>query len=173
MVLSAMVRTGQRFGPAHIIDIVVGAKTARISQLRHDRLPTYGVGAEHSKNQWRSIVRQMVAAGFIHLDIAEFGGLSVTEKGRLLLKGEVDFEYRAETLKPTRTTSKAKPVIDEKPLAEQDRTLLDELKTRSHLVPSPELAAGGVLASGGGNAVDARLVTGFEQVVESLLEANP
>ncbi len=58
-------------------------------------------------------------------------------------------------------------------LEQHQPALLDELKTRSHLVPSPELAAGGVLASGGGNAVDARLVTRFEQVVDSLLEANP
>ncbi len=128
MVLSAMVRTGQRFGPAHIIDIVVGAKTAKIAQLRHDELPTYGVGAEHSKNQWRSIVRQMTAAGFIHLDIAEFGGLSVTEKGRLLLKGEISFEYRPEKLKPLRAARKAKPVIAEQPLADTDRSLLDRLK---------------------------------------------
>ncbi len=94
MALSAMVRTGQRFGPAHIIDILVGANTARLRQLRHDQLPTWGVGKDHDKNQWRSILRQLVAAGFAHLDVAEFGGLSVTASGGLLLKGEESFSFR-------------------------------------------------------------------------------
>jgi len=91
MALSAIVRTGQRFGPAHIIDILVGANTARLRQLRHDKLPTWGVGSGHDKTQWRSIIRQLVAAGFAHLDVAEYGGLSVTDTGAQLLKGEKAF----------------------------------------------------------------------------------
>ena len=106
MALSAMVRTGQRFGPAHIVDILVGANTARLRQLGHDKLPTWGVGTQHDKNQWRSILRQLVAAGFIHLDIAEFGGLSVTSDGRLLLKGETDFSFR-----PLPRKSRSDPLV--------------------------------------------------------------
>ena len=94
MALSAIVRTGQRFGPAHIVDILVGANTERLRQLGHDKLPTWGVGAAHDKNQWRSILRQLVAAGFITLDIAEFGGLSITETGALLLKSQHKFSFR-------------------------------------------------------------------------------
>jgi len=106
MALSAIVRTGQRFGPAHIVDILVGANTARLRQLGHDKLPTWGVGSDHDKNQWRSILRQLVAAGFIRLDITEFGGLSITASGAQLLKGEVEFAFR-----PLPRSSKTDPLI--------------------------------------------------------------
>jgi len=106
MALSAIVRTGQRFGPAHIVDILVGAKTARLQQLGHDRLPTWGVGSDHNKNQWRSILRQLVAAGFITLDISEFGGLSVSESGVLLLKSQKEFSFR-----PLPRKSKSDPLV--------------------------------------------------------------
>jgi len=132
MALSAMVRTGQRFGPAHIIDILVGANTARLRDLRHDQLPTYGVGKDHNKNQWRSIVRQLVAAGFAHLDVAEFGGLSVTQNGRALLKGEAGFSFRPVVGKlksdplSTRSRSARKPDID---LDETETELFERLKS--------------------------------------------
>jgi ATP-dependent DNA helicase RecQ len=94
MALSAIARTGQRFGQAHIVDIVVGANTQRMRDLGHDQLPTWGVGKHLDKNQWRSLLRQLVAAGYLHLDIAEYGGLSITPKGGLLLKGQESFFYR-------------------------------------------------------------------------------
>ncbi len=94
MVLSAMLRTGERFGPAHIADILVGAKTMKITQLRHEHLPTWGVGKHLKKPVWLSIIRQIIAAGFIRSDIAGYGGLSMTPKGRLLLKGQAEFSYR-------------------------------------------------------------------------------
>jgi ATP-dependent DNA helicase RecQ len=94
MILSAMARTGQKFGPAHIIDILLGADTARLRQFGHDKLPTWGVGKMHSKNQWRSIIRQLVAGGFAHLDVAGYGGISVTKTGKALMKGEENFSFR-------------------------------------------------------------------------------
>jgi ATP-dependent DNA helicase RecQ len=130
MALSAVVRTGQRFGPAHIIDIVVGANTARLRQLGHDRLPTWGVGSEHGKNQWQSILRQLVAAGFLHLDVAEYGGLSVTEKGRQLLRGETGFSFRLlpkKSLTDPLARKKSSPDID---LSDDEISLYEKLKTR-------------------------------------------
>ncbi len=105
MALSAIARTGQRFGPAHIVDILVGANTARLRELGHDKLPTWGVGTAHNKQQWRSIMRQLVAAQFIHLDIAEYGGLSITQSGRDLLKGDASFSFR-----PMPKSSKTDPL---------------------------------------------------------------
>ena len=67
--LSAMVRTGQRFGAEHLIAILRGEMTERIGKLRHDRLPTYGVGKEHSKAEWRSIARQLMAADVVRSDL--------------------------------------------------------------------------------------------------------
>ncbi len=128
MALSAMYRTGQRFGPAHIIDILVGANTARLRQLRHDKLPTWGVGKGHDKNQWRSILRQLVATGFAHLDVAEYGGLSMTETGRQLLKGEKSFSFRPMVgkLKSDPLTRPARaPAID---LDDDETALFERLK---------------------------------------------
>ncbi|VAV99101.1 ATP-dependent DNA helicase RecQ [hydrothermal vent metagenome] len=128
MALSAIVRTGQRFGPAHIIDILVGANTARLRQLRHDKLPTWGVGTDHDKTQWRSILRQLVAAGFAHLDVAEYGGLSVTEAGAQLLKGEKAFSFRplVSKLKTDPLTRPARaPAID---LDDDETVLFERLK---------------------------------------------
>ena len=102
MVLSAMLRTGERFGPAHIVDIIRGADTAKIRQFGHEHLPTWGVGKHLKKTEWLSIIRQMVAAGFIKSDVAGYGGLSMQAKGRLLLKGLAEFSYRP-LVKPKRT----------------------------------------------------------------------
>ena len=64
----------------------------------HHRLATFGVGADRGKNEWRSLVRQMVATGYLRLDIAGYGGLGITDKGRALLRGEGVFLYREDTV---------------------------------------------------------------------------
>ncbi|MDA9009390.1 DNA helicase RecQ [Alphaproteobacteria bacterium] len=142
MVLSAIARTGQRFGPAHIIDVLLGAKTARLLQLGHDKLVTYGVGSEHVKPQWQSIIRQLIATGFVHLDIAQYGGLSITDKGRQLLKGEAEFKYRAESLKPVAGSKRAKSVRAEQSMSQGDSALYERLKgLRSELAKAKNVPA--------------------------------
>ena len=96
--LSAAYRTGERFGAAHLIDIVRGARTEKAVRFGHDRLPTFGVGADRSANAWRSVVRQMVAAGYLRIDIAGYGGLGITDKGRELLRGNGVFLCREDTV---------------------------------------------------------------------------
>ena len=81
-ILSAVYRSGERFGAAHVIDILRGAQTEKIGRFGHDRLPSFGVGADRGKNEWRSLVRQMVATGYLRLDIAGYGGLGITDRGR-------------------------------------------------------------------------------------------
>ena len=98
--LSAIFRTGQRFGTGHIIDVLRGAETAKIVSAAHDKLPTFGVGADYSKNEWRSLIRQLVASGFLRLDISGFGGLSITEKGQRLLQDKEEFRFRKEAMRP-------------------------------------------------------------------------
>ena len=93
-VLSAAHRTGQRFGAVYLIDILLGNATTRIREWGHDALPTFGVGREHRKDEWRSIVRQLVAGGFLAADIGGKGGLSITPKGRRLLSGKENFSFR-------------------------------------------------------------------------------
>ena len=97
-VLSAARGSGERFGAAHLIDIVRGARTEKVARLGHGRLDAFGSGADRGKNEWRSIVRQLVATGFVRLDIAGYGGIGLTDKGRALLRGEGEFLYREDTV---------------------------------------------------------------------------
>ena len=105
--LATSVRTGQVFGQAHLIDVVRGAKTEKMRTTGHDQLPTYGGGAEVDKNTWRSLVRQLVAAGYLHVDVAGHGGMSLTPKGQAVLDGAENFFYRKDVIKPS-TSSAAK-----------------------------------------------------------------
>ena len=125
--LTAIVKTGQRFGAAHIIDVLRGTETEKVISARHDQLPPFGVGADRSKDSWRSIIRQLVAAGFLKLDIEGYGGLSVTNKGQTLLEGDGSFAYREDQApaKPTRKSRSTAPLPE---LDDVDDALLAALK---------------------------------------------
>jgi ATP-dependent DNA helicase RecQ len=106
--LSAMVRTGQRFGTEHLTNILLGEHSEAVGKFGHDRLPTFGVGKEYDRQEWRSIFRQLYAAGIIALDITGYGTWTVTDAGRRVLKGAARMELRTDTLKPaTRKTARA------------------------------------------------------------------
>ena len=133
-ILSAVHRTGERFGAAHVIDVLRGTATEKVENARHHLLPTFGVGAERGKNEWRSLIRQMVATGFLRLDIGGYGGISITGKGRELLQGESVFLYRPDTV-PARPTDPAREAGERRrkapdggPLSGADAALLDALK---------------------------------------------
>lgn len=98
MLFSAIARTGERFGAAHVIDVVRGADTEKIRERGHDRLPTHGVGADMPKSYWQGLVRQCLASGFLGLDIEGFGGLRLTATGRQVLQGLARVEIREITL---------------------------------------------------------------------------
>ncbi|MEE8445919.1 MAG: RQC domain-containing protein, partial [Alphaproteobacteria bacterium] len=98
MVLSAVTRTGGRYGAVHIVDVLRGTVTEKVARAGHDRLQTFGIGADRGRQDWRSLIRQLVAAGFLRLDVAGYGGLSMTEKGAALLRGEEAFGYRPDRL---------------------------------------------------------------------------
>ena len=97
-VLSAVYRTGQRFGTAHLIDVLEGRKSEKIRRFGHDLLPTFGVGADFGTNAWRSLIRQMVATGYLHIDIAGYGGIRITADGLELLRGNRTFHYCSDTI---------------------------------------------------------------------------
>ena len=79
-ILSAIVRTGERFGTEHLISILVGENTDSVRRFGHDKLKTFGVGNDRSKNEWRSLLRQIYAAGLISLELAEYGRWTLTER---------------------------------------------------------------------------------------------
>jgi ATP-dependent DNA helicase RecQ len=105
--MSAMMRTGQRFGTEHLVQILLGNATDAILRLEHDRLPTFGVGKEHHANAWRSIFRQLYGAGLIDLDIAGHGAWFITEAGREVLRGKAKVELRRDSLQAGRRSGKA------------------------------------------------------------------
>jgi ATP-dependent DNA helicase RecQ len=98
LVLDAVRRTGQKFGAAHIVNLLRGTRTDKTAGFGHEALPGFGAGAERSQGEWQGIVRQMVAAGLLDIDIAGYGGLRATEGGMALLRGEGAFRYRPDRL---------------------------------------------------------------------------
>ena len=90
--LSTIYRSGQRFGASHIISILRGQATARVQELGHQQLSTFGMGRDISEAQWRSLLRQVTAAGW--LDVTPHGGLQLHESCRPILRGEQSVALR-------------------------------------------------------------------------------
>ena len=95
--LSTVVRTGQRFGAGHLIDVLVGNRTERVAKLRHDRLTTFGVGSDLDVHAWRSVTRQLLAGGQLRPDPDGFGGLMVGQGAAEILRGEREVVLRRDT----------------------------------------------------------------------------
>ena len=105
MALSAIYRTGMRFGVGHLTDILRGKATDKIRQYGHDQLPTFGVGARLDDATWKSVFRQLAAAGLIHIDLASHGALQLAGDSREVLRGlrPVDFRRKAQPAASGRT----------------------------------------------------------------------
>ena len=80
--LAAVQTDGTIFGPAHIVDILLGHETEKVLGRRHDRLASFGTGATRKKNEWQTLIRQLVGGGLLRIDIGGYGGLKITAKGR-------------------------------------------------------------------------------------------
>ena len=114
--MSCIYRTGQRFGALHLIDVLHGNATERVRRLGHDRLSTFGIGKDLVANQWKSVFRQLVAAGMISVDVEGHGGFRLTEAARPLLRGERRIQLRRDPERGKRSraerTSAAQPPLD-------------------------------------------------------------
>lgn len=97
IILSAVAQTGERFGASHIVDILLGHETEKVLARGHQRLASFGTGAAHKRPAWLSLIRQLVAGGYLVPDPDGYGGLAISESGRALGRGEIAFEYRVET----------------------------------------------------------------------------
>ena len=128
--MSAILRTGERFGAEHLISLLIGEETEQIRKFGHARLPTFGVGKEHSRTQWRSIFRQLYAAGILSVDITDFGRWSVTDEGRAVLKGKATIQLRQDMVtagkKAARKAAAASALGD----SEDDKDLFRALRVR-------------------------------------------
>jgi ATP-dependent DNA helicase RecQ len=92
--LSCAYRTGQRFGAMHLIDVLVGRQTERVTQFGHDKLSVFGIGRELNEKQWRAVIRQLIAMGHLRADSEAYGALKLTESSRGVLKGETEVMLR-------------------------------------------------------------------------------
>lgn len=94
--LSAVYRSGQRYGVGHLVDILLGRDNEKIRAAGHQHLAVFGVGKGFSEVEWRTLFRQLVARGLADVDLDGFGGLRLSETCRPLLRGEVSLQLRRE-----------------------------------------------------------------------------
>jgi ATP-dependent DNA helicase RecQ len=92
--LSAVRRTGERFGQGYLIDLLLGNADDRMSRAGHDRLPTFGVGADLDRRTWQSVFRQLVAGGLLEVDLDGYGGMRLAGDAAKVLRGERTLELR-------------------------------------------------------------------------------
>src|SRR4051812_3777182 len=116
--LSAIYRTGQRFGAVHLMDVLRGKATERVQQWDHDKLAVFGIGADVDEPTWRNVFRQLVALGYARPDHDAYGGLRLTDAARPVLKGEQSVEMRRPTVSVKKKKQKGK-VQSTDPLFEQ------------------------------------------------------
>jgi ATP-dependent DNA helicase RecQ len=111
MALSCVYRTGQRFGAGHVVDVLTGKASERAEQLGHDRLSTWAIGRDIDRTTWHSVMRQLLAAGYLVPDPEGHGGLRLGPDCRTLLRGEAAIEMRRDAV-PGRRRSAGKTSID-------------------------------------------------------------
>jgi len=103
--LSCVHRTGQRFGVTYLVDVLLGKSDERIQRNAHDKISTFGIGAELNATAWRGVFRQLIARGLLLVDIEGHGGLRLSETCRPVLRGEEALWLRRElrAARPSKT----------------------------------------------------------------------
>ncbi|MCK4623556.1 MAG: DNA helicase RecQ [Desulfuromonadales bacterium] len=124
--LSCVYRVGQRFGVGHVIEVLRGAKTQRIFELRHEQLSTYGIGREQSQAYWSHLLRQLIHHGYLEQDIANYSVLKLTEAARPLLRGEIELTISKLRVKPERKKKPERKIVG----LEYDLELFNLLRVR-------------------------------------------
>ena len=122
--LSCVVRTGARFGPGHVIDVLMGRDNEKVAKHGHGSLSTFGIGTELTEAQWRSVIRQLLVRNYLHADVERYGALVLTELSRPLLRGEVTLRLREDPTAPVRSRKRR----GAQPIAEADAGLWNALR---------------------------------------------
>ena len=125
-ILSAIKRTGERFGVTHIVDILIGNRTENIKKYSHDKLKTFNIGSDKDKSTWQSIIRQLFSSGHINIDIENYGALKILKTGNDILFNAYKFERRKEVLSPKLNTVKKNVTLND--INEDDEILYNKLK---------------------------------------------
>lgn len=128
--LSCVLRTGQRFGVAYLIDVLLGTDNERIQQFQHHQQSTFGIGQDYDKKTWQSIFRQLVASNLLRVDMNEHGGLKVTTLGQQFLRERQSLELRMPPVKTRRdkAAKAAKTPTGTTTLPENDQVLFQRLR---------------------------------------------
>ncbi len=100
-----------RFGVAHLIDILRGKASDKVKQWNHDQLPTFGVGSDLDDHAWKSVFRQLAAAGLVHVDMAEHGALQLTDAAREVLKGQRNVQLRRPAKRKATSSSRSSSTV--------------------------------------------------------------
>jgi len=108
MALSAVYRTGQRFGVNHLIDVLRGSSADKVFHFDHQHLNVYGMGADLSVDDWRSVFRQLVARNYLSVDVDGYGGLRLEDQCRPLLRGDTTLDLRRDMREKSGKKAKAK-----------------------------------------------------------------
>ncbi len=142
MALSAVCRTGQRFGMIYVIDVLLGKEDERIIRFAHDKQSTFGIGGELSKPEWQNIFRQLVSQNLLMVDVNEHNGIKITEKGFLFLKEKETISFRKlsekQKTKKSRRAKKAVVELDN----DVDQDLYENLRaTRQQIAKKRRLPA--------------------------------
>ena len=124
--LSGVYRTGQRFGASHVIDVLLGKTTPRVSKLGHDDLSTFGVGDDLDEKQWRSVFRQLVALGYLTTDAEGYGSLKLAAPSAAVLKGQEEVQLRRDPAKQKPVKMAKRPAVA---LSGADLELFEALRT--------------------------------------------
>ncbi len=127
--LSCIHRTGERFGQAYVVEVLLGGADERIVQNGHDKVSTYGIGREHDSRTWRAILRQLIALRLIDVDLTGHGGLSISEAGRRFLREKPPLMLRVPA-KPQAARDKSVRNQASAALPEADRALFQALRDK-------------------------------------------
>ena len=126
MALSCVYRTGQRFGVNYLIDVLMGKDAERIRRFGHDKQSTFGIGAQRSAADWRTLYRQLIAKGLLSIDLGGHGSLILTEQARPILRGQRSLELRQ--ISRSESSSKRKKRRNVEQVAPQDQPLWEKLR---------------------------------------------
>jgi ATP-dependent DNA helicase RecQ len=135
--LSAVYRTGQRFGAAHVTDVLLGNATEKVVRNGHDQLSVFAIGKEHSAALWRSITRQLVIRRYLRVDQGRYGALVLTPESRPLLRGEIELRLRHDIREAgIRKRPKASTTVEA--LSDASRALFEELRELRRQIASEQ-----------------------------------
>jgi ATP-dependent DNA helicase RecQ len=123
--LSAVYRSGQRFGAAHLVDVLLGKETDKVLQHGHDQLSVFGIGKDLPSTTWRSVARQLIVAGHLRSDAARFGALVLTDTSRGVLRGTTPLQFRED---PKRSVVASKKAASDRVVADKDLSLWEALR---------------------------------------------